>query len=159
MLFFIVCIFFAACDSDLNTDCPVKLCSGLKWVTGNYTLKSKHGNYYENWKQTDSIHFEGFGYFMDEDNMDTLYRQSMKWSETNTGVFMVFNVKNQNDNKDVEFKLTKQENHSYTFENAFRDYPSIITYKILNDTSINVVMLGFKDNQEKKEDFVIVKSK
>jgi len=158
--FFIACIFLAACNpSDSKTGSPTGICPGMKWVTGNYTLKSKHGDYYENWKQIDSVHFEGLGYFMDEDNMDTLFRQSMKWSETDKGVFMLFNVKNQNDNKDVEFKLTKQENHVFTFENAFRDYPSIITYKILNDTSINVVMLGFKDNQEKKEDFVIVKSK
>lgn len=94
---------------------------------------------------------------MNVENDDTLFRQSMRWNETDKGVYMTFNVKNQNDNKDVEFKLTKHERNIYTFENPFRDYPSIITYKILNDTTVNVVMYGFKDKEEKKEDFIITK--
>ena len=72
---------------------------------------------------------------------------------------MYFNVKNQNDNKSVEFTLTKEENNTYTFENPFRDYPSIIIYKILNDSTVNIVMRGFKNENEKKEDFIITKIK
>lgn len=129
----------------------------IKWISGNFSLKSGYGNYFENWNAIDSVTHHGFGYFMDSENMDTLFRQSMRLHQTQEGVFMYFNVKNQNDNKDVEFRLTKQENTFFTFENPFRDYPSIITYKILSDTSVNVVMNGFKDGKEKKEDFIITK--
>jgi hypothetical protein len=83
----------------------------------------------------------------------------MKLQQTREGLFMFFNVKNQNDNKEVEFRLTKQDNQTYTFENPFRDYPSIVTYKILTDTTINVVMHGFKNGKEKKEDFIITKKR
>jgi hypothetical protein len=83
----------------------------------------------------------------------------MKLQQTHEGLFMFFNIKNQNDNKDVEFRLTKQDNQTYTFENPFRDYPSIVTYKILTDTTINVVMRGFKNGKEKKEDFIITKKR
>ncbi|MFN8115788.1 MAG: hypothetical protein U0W65_06710 [Bacteroidia bacterium] len=86
-----------------------------------------------------------------------MFRQRMKLLMQQDGVFMYFNVKNQNDNKDVEFRLTKQENKIYTFENPFRDYPSIVTYKILSDTSVNVVMSGFKNGEAKNENFIIAK--
>lgn len=129
------------------------------WVTGNYTFQSKYGNYFENWKKLDSATYFGLGYFLDIESIDTLFRQRMKLQQTDDGVFMYFNVKNQNNNKDVEFRLTKQENKVYTFENPFRDYPSIVIYKILSDTSINVVMNGFNDGEEKKEDFVLTKKR
>ena len=109
-------------------------------------------------QKSDSVTYYGFGYFMDEDNEDTLFRQSMKLQQIQDDLFMFFNVKNQNDNKEVEFRLTKQDNKVFTFENSFRDYPSIVTYKILNDSTINVLMHGFKNGEEKKEDFVITKA-
>lgn len=143
-------------DARMETNCTTKFTS---WISGKYKLTTNHGNYYENWEKLDSVNYKGIGYFMNVENDDTLFRQSMKWSENENGVYMIFNVKNQNDNKDVEFKLTKHERNIYTFENAFRDYPSIITYKILNDTSVNVVMYGFKDKEEKKEDFIITKQR
>jgi hypothetical protein len=155
---FIVIIFITACSTDYKDEKKKSdKTSVIKWISGNYSLKSNHGNYFENWEVVDSATHHGFGYFMDTDNEDTLFRQSMKLIETTDGVYMYFNVKNQNDNKDVEFRLTKQENKRFTFENPFRDYPSIITYKILSDTSVNVVMNGFKNGEEKKEDFIITK--
>lgn len=129
----------------------------IEWLASNYFLKGAYGNYYENWKKQDSVTYYGLGYFMDVENEDTLFRQKMKWIQDPDGIFMYFNVKNQNDNKDVEFRLTKHENNLFTFENPFRDYPSIITYKILSDTSVNVVMHGFEKGKEKNEDFIIEK--
>jgi hypothetical protein len=129
----------------------------INWISGNYKLTSNYGNYFENWEKIDSVTHFGFGYFMDSENTDTLFRQRMKLQQRPNGVFMYFNVKNQNDNKEVEFRLTKQENKVFTFENPFRDYPSIVIYKILSDTSVNVVMNGFKNGKEKKEDFIITK--
>ncbi len=105
--------------------------SVINWISGNYMLKSNYGNYSENWKKIDSVTYYGLGYFMDAENTDTLFRQRMKLHQTSEGVFMYFNVKNQNDNKYVEFRLTKQVNKVLTFENHFRDYPSILIYKIL----------------------------
>lgn len=151
-------IFFTACSEEkIALNNSIGKSSSLSWVTGNYTLQSEYGKYYENWQKLDSTTYFGLGYFMDVDNEDTLFRQRMKLQQTPEGLFMFFNVKNQNDNKDVEFRLTKQDNNTYTFENAFRDYPSIITYKILTDSTINVVMHGFKNGKEKKEDFIITK--
>lgn len=129
----------------------------LEWITGDYYYKSNYGDYFESWKITDRGTYQGFGYFLDRENRDTLFRQRMKLLIQHDGVFMYFNVKNQNDNKDVEFRLTKQENKIYTFENPFRDYPSIVTYKILSDTSVNVVMFGFKNGEDKEENFIISK--
>ena len=151
-------ILFSSCSSqELELTALPEKASLFNWVTGNYTLKSDYGYYYENWEKQDSVTYKVVGYFMDVDNEDTLFRQRMKLQKTRKGVVMFYDVKNQNDNKIVEFLLTKEENNVYTFENSFRDYPSIVTYKIMSDTSINVVMHGFKNGIEKSEDFVITK--
>lgn len=151
-------VFLTACSEEkIALDNSIGKSPFLLWATGNYTLQSDYGKYYENWEKIDSTTYYGFGYFMDVDNEDTLFRQSMKLQQTPEDVFMYFNVKNQNDNKEVEFRLTKQDNKTFTFENAFRDYPSIVTYKFLTDSTINVVMHGFKNGKEKKEDFIITK--
>lgn len=155
---FAIIIIVESCSDDQNTANNFsEKTPSLYWVTGHYYLKGAYGNYFENWEKGDSVTYYGLGYFMDADNEDTLFRQRMKLHQTPKGIFMFYDVKNQNDNKIVEFKLTKQENKVFTFENAFRDYPSLVTYKILSDTTINVVMTGFKDGKEKKEDFVITK--
>ena len=155
---FALIIFSESCSDDrkILSDASEKK-QPLSWVVGNYMLSSSHGNYYENWEKIDSVTYYGLGYFMDTENQDTLFRQRMKLQQTPEGTFMYFNVKNQNDNKDVQFRLTKQENRVFTFENPFRDYPSIVSYKVLSDTAINIVMRGFKNGKEKKEDFVINK--
>ena len=154
-----VLIFLSSCSQEKTAlENSIGKRVSLNWVIGNYTLKSEYGNYYENWEKIDSMSYYGLGYFMDSENVDTLFRQRMKLLQLPDGVFMFFNVKNQNDNKDVEFRLTKCDNNVYTFENAFRDYPSIVTYRILTDTTINVVMNGFKNGKERKEDFIISKT-
>lgn len=155
---FLVSLFVISCSNEKNVSNEASEKTPLiKWITGKYYLKNSGGNYFENWHQHDSITYLGLGYFLDPENQDTLFRQRMKLIQTTEGVFMYFNVKNQNDNKDVEFRLTKQENNVFTFENPFRDYPSIVTYKILSNTSVNVMMHGFKKGKEKKEDFIITK--
>ncbi len=154
----IVFIFSASCsDENQEVKKNSNMTSLINWISGNYRLKSDYGNYFETWEKIDSVTYYGFGYFMDTENTDTLFRQRMRLHQTPEGVFMYFNVKNQNDNKDVEFRLTKQENRVFTFENPFRDYPSIVSYKILSDSTVNVVMNGFKNGQVKKEDFIITK--
>ncbi len=151
-------VFVISCSDEKNRpESSREKPTPFSWISGNYFLKSSYGNYFENWEKQDSITYYGLGYFLDTENEDTLFRQRMKLLQNPEGVFMFFNVKNQNDNKDVEFKLTKQEGNVFTFENPFRDYPSIITYKILSDTSINVVMEGFMKGKQKKEDFIITK--
>lgn len=155
---FIPIFFVVACsDNQSVSDASPEKTKLIKWISGNYFLKGAYGNYFENWEKVDSVTYYGLGYFMDPENEDTLFRQRMKLNQCADGVHMFFNVKNQNDNKDVEFMLTKQENNVFTFENPFRDYPSIVTYKMLSDTSVNIVMRGFKNGKEKSEDFIIIK--
>ena len=91
----IICIiFFASCSEEKNAlNNSIGKSTSLNWVTGNYTLKSEYGNYYENWKKLDSTSYYGFGYFMDADNEDTLFRQRMKLQQTQEGLFMYFNVR------------------------------------------------------------------
>ena len=154
----VVLFFLTACsDETQGISKSSEKTTSFRWITGNYKLISKFGNYTEIWKKEDSSTYFGLGFFLDNENHDTLFRQRMKLMQTPDGVFMYFNVKNQNDNKDVEFRLTKQERKLFTFENPFRDYPSLVTYKIISDTTVNVVMLGFKNGKEKKEDFIISK--
>jgi hypothetical protein len=62
---------------------------------------------------------------------------------------LFYDVKDQKENKETEFTLTKGENNIYVFENPFRDFPSIMQYKIIGDSVIEVTERGFENNKEK----------
>jgi hypothetical protein len=55
---------------------------------------------------------------------------------------------NSEEDKELEFTLTKAEDNLYVFENPFRDFPSIMQYRLFGDTAIEVTERGFEHNKE-----------
>jgi hypothetical protein len=45
----------------------------------------------------------------------------------------------------------------YVFENPFRDFPSIMQYKIMGDSVIEVIQRGFEKNKEKVVEYKATK--
>lgn len=70
---------------------------------------------------------------------------------------MFYDVKGQNENKETEFVLTNNTDNKFVFENPFRDFPSIMEYRLLGDTLIEVTERGFVNNKEKIRHFSLTK--
>ncbi|MBK7668532.1 MAG: hypothetical protein IPJ32_15050 [Sphingobacteriaceae bacterium] len=124
--------------------------SAFKWIEGKYiVINEGAGFYYEEWFKIDNNNYTGTGYALTLDCVDTVFSMKMRLMHEKDKTTLFYDVKNQNENKETEFTLTKGENNVYVFENPFRDFPSIMQYKILGDSVIEVTERGFAKNKEK----------
>lgn len=122
----------------------------FKWLEGKYIVISEEaGLYHEEWTKTDNNNYKGMGVFLTRDCVDTLFSMRMRLIHTKEKTTLFYDVKGQNSNKETEFTLTKSENGVYVFENPFRDFPSIMQYKLIGDSVFEVTERGFEKNKEK----------
>ncbi len=129
----------------------------LKWAEGVFEYTLEGGIYRENWKKTAENEFVGKGYFLIKE--DTAFEMSMKLYKINNELKMNYNVKGQNDNKDVVFTLASHRNRTYVFENPFKNFPSVMQYTFIGDSVIEVLERGFENQKERTREFTILKVK
>lgn len=124
--------------------------NSFNWIEGKFiVINEGAGFYYEEWIKVDNNNYNGTGYALTRDCVDTVFSMKMRLIHEKDKTTLFYDVKNQNENKETEFTLTKGENNVYVFENPFRDFPSIMQYKILGDSVIEVTERGFSKNKEK----------
>ena len=112
-------------------------------------MNDQSGFYYEEWFKVDDNNYNGTGCFLTRDCVDTIFSIKMRMIHEKDKTILFYDVKDQKENKETEFTLTKGENNIYVFENPFRDFPSIMQYKIIGDSVIEVIERGFANNKEK----------
>lgn len=122
----------------------------FKWIEGKYiVVHDLSGFYYEEWTKVDNNNYTGTGFFLTRDCIDTILSMKMRLMHEKDKTTLFYDVKDSTKNKETEFTLTKGENNIYVFENPFRDFPSIMQYKIIGDSVIEVTERGFAQNKEK----------
>ncbi len=130
-----------------------------KWFEGKYIFSDGgSGIYFENWTKLDSITYEGIGNYITNDLIDTIFRMRMKLVINKHKATMFYDVTERKNKKQLEFALTSKENNTYVFENPFHDFPSIMQYKILGDSTIEVTERGFINNKERVREFTLKKT-
>ncbi len=128
------------------------------WIEGKYLFNDGDaGFYFEEWKMKDSTEYSGTGFYLTRDFVDTLFQMKMRLLLQPKKTTMFYDVKGQNENKQTEFVLTNNTDNKFVFENPFRDFPSIMEYRLLGDTLIEVTERGFVDNKEKIRHFSLQK--
>ncbi|MGZ3884413.1 MAG: hypothetical protein ACXVPQ_04260 [Bacteroidia bacterium] len=129
----------------------------FNWPEGKYLYVNGGGMYFEEWAKGDSGIYKGTGFFINQASNDTLFSTTMRLQRKKEKTTLFYVVKGQSDNKDVEFMLTKEDGNVFVFENPFRDFPSIMQYKILGDTAIEVTERGFVNNHENVKVYTVKK--
>ncbi len=129
----------------------------LKWAEGSFEYSNATGIYKEAWKKINNTEYEGLGCFCIK--TDTVFKMSMRLYKAENTIKMSYKVNHQNENKATDFILSKHLNNVYVFENPFRSFPSIMQYKFLGDTAIEVKESGFENNKAKVVEFTVTKSK
>jgi hypothetical protein len=153
-----LCFLISSCGGSQKDSEESKLAdsltTGFNWIQGKYVVvNDQSGFYYEEWTKVDNNNYNGTGYFLTRDCIDTLLNIKMRLMHEKEKTTLFYDVKDQNKNKETEFTLTKGENNMYVFENPFRDFPSIMQYKIIGDSVIEVTQRGFYANKEKVIDY------
>lgn len=132
--------------------------TSFKWIEGKFiVVNDQSGFYYEEWIKVDNNNYTGTGCFLTRDCVDTIFSMKMRLMHQAEKTTLFYDVKGQNENKETEFTLTKGENNVYVFENPFRDFPSIMQYKIIGDSVIEVTERGFEKNKEKVVEYKATK--
>lgn len=125
----------------------------FNWIEGVFKYSANSGEYTEMWRKLNDHEYIGKGYFIHL--KDTAFLMNMALYQEKQAIKMLYDVKGQNDGKKTEFLLTKQQNKVFTFENPFRDFPSVMRYNIENDSIIEVFEWGFVDGKEKTKEYSI----
>lgn len=152
-------LFFAACNNESeiiqNLTPQNKITT---WIEGKYLFNDGDaGFYFEEWSKKDSSEYIGKGFYLTRDYVDTLFQMNMRLLLQSKKTTMFYDVRGQNGNKETEFVLTNNKDNKFVFENPFRDFPSIMEYRLLGDTLIEVTERGFVNNKEKIRHFNLTK--
>lgn len=123
------------------------------WIEGVFKYTANSGEYTEMWRKISDNEYLGKGYFIHL--KDTAFLMNMALYKDNQAIKMLYDVKGQNDGKKTEFLLTKQQNKVFTFENPFRDFPSVMRYNLEKDSTIDVFEWGFVNGKEKIREYSI----
>ncbi len=122
----------------------------LHWITGTWTIDNPPMYAEENWQwKEDRFIANGFMTNMD----DTIFIEALTIKAVKDNLFLTAKVKDQNNNKEVFFKLISDTPDSLLFENKRHSYPNYIEYVLQSDSSIIARAYG-KQNGKNKGDLL-----
>jgi hypothetical protein len=121
------------------------------WLVGTWENKSPYGNLSESWlKENDSV-YKGQSFFIK--GKDTIHSEAIVLSELKGEVNYSPQVKGQNNDKPVDFKMTSATDKQLVFENPAHDFPQKITYTKITNDSLVAEISGKQQGKPASEQF------
>ncbi|MCX6184354.1 MAG: DUF6265 family protein [Flavobacterium sp.] len=122
-----------------------------QWILGSWEQQTDKGILTETWqRQNDSV-FVGSCYFINES--DTLHRETILLEQRADSITYSANVKGQNNDKAVPFRLTTANTNSLVFENPAHDYPQKIVYQKSKSNGLLVTISGILHGKKSVEKY------
>lgn len=140
----IVPILFFSCQKVNTANFEEK----LSWIEGRWI--SEQDPYYseENWKwEKDRYSANGFMLNLG----DTVFVEYLTIKAVEKDLFLTARVQDQNNNKEVFFKLISESSDSLLFENKRHNYPNYIEYVLESDNMIRAKAYGQINNQPRED--------
>lgn len=129
--------------------------SKAEWLIGNWENVSPYGNLSESWqKENDSV-YKGQSFFIK--GKDTIHAEAIVLAEENGVVNYSPQVKGQNDDKPVDFRMTSATDKQLVFENPAHDFPQKITYTKITNDSLVAEISGKQQGKPASEKFAMKK--
>jgi hypothetical protein len=153
ILLFAFLFIFAACHNTGNNSTKSNVLD-FKWIVGEWiNNEDTAALFFENWTKNNAGDFSGKSYVLA--NRDTVFFESIMLRNLDSGTYYSVNVRNQNLNDIVDFKLVSSANHTFTFENKKHDFPQSITYQYKAPDTLIAWIEGFIKGEQKKETFLM----
>lgn len=130
------------------------------WLPGDWEMRSPKGITRESWQRVNDTLFQGFSAFLLPSG-DTASYEHIKLIRNENTWWYIPTVSNQNEGKEVRFRLTNATDTSMIFENKTHDFPQRIGYIRTSATSIHAYISGpsKEAGKEKQIDFKYTKTK
>ena len=128
----------------------------LKNLKGSWEMKFEGGaSVIETWEQVNDTLYRGMSY--EVTNGDSTLTERLQLVSRNDEIFYIPSVIDQNEGNPVEFKLTKREGGSFTFENPQHDFPNTIKYVFHGNDSLTASISGPFNGEVRELDFEYVR--
>ncbi len=121
------------------------------WLLGDWlrTNNQPHKTTTESWERISDKEYKGMGITIQ--NQDTVFYEDMRLSYVGNDMFLIVSTPDSKDDA-IQFKITSQNEHSFTAENPNNDFPKKIEYR-KSDQGIKAIISGGGP----KIDFLFVK--
>lgn len=128
-----------------------------QWLIGSWENKSEYGTLTENWEKINDSVFHGTSYFIK--GKDTLHNETIELAQKGENLVYSPNVKGQNSDLPVVFKMTGATASQVVFENPAHDFPQKISYKLVNKDSIVAEISGIQQGKPASETYPMGRKK
>ena|SRR6478672_11804984 len=122
-----------------------------EWLIGTWENKSPNGDLSESWQKENDSLYKGQSFFIK--GKDTIHSESITLAETHGEVKYSPQVKGQNNDQPVDFKMTSATDKQVVFENPTHDFPQKITYAKITKDSLVAEISGKQQGKPASEKF------
>ena len=129
----------------------------ISWILGEWIQSDSTGTFHEIWKVNPENSFEGIGYLMVGN--DTIFAEDLQIRISGDNIYYVPTLINQNDGKEVLFRLDSLADNMMIFENSQHDFPSRIIYTHPTADSLHAWIEGIDKGKQRREDFRMARKK
>ncbi|HYG51268.1 MAG TPA: DUF6265 family protein [Flavobacteriales bacterium] len=125
--------------------------NSLNWILGSWKNDSPEISVIEAWEITNDSTWTGMSYGIQKN--DTVFSESIVLEKHGKDLFYIPTVKDQNEGKPVEFKMTQMNENEVIFENPRHDFPQKIHYKKISADSVVAEVSGTHNGKPAMELF------
>lgn len=130
---------------------PMHTLKEANFMIGNWQQIGDEGVTLESWRKESDTSYSGLSYFVAKG--DTLSSEKIRLVQRGDNLQYIPIVDGQNNNLGIEFKLIGNTGNSLIFENAYHDFPQMITYTNLGRDSMVAEISGNFKGKMRKEKF------
>jgi len=125
----------------------------LDWLIGTWQIGSEQ--VFEKWEKVSATEYSGVNFKVS--GSDTTVLEYIQLIETEGTVFYIPSVADQNQGKPIPFKLVSSDSNKVVFQNKAHDFPQLIVYHKISNTSIDAWIEGGKNGNFRKASFKMSK--
>jgi len=123
----------------------------LSWMAGTWENRSEDGNFIETWRKINDTLYLGESFLVKE--KDTVFSEIISLSSASGEILYTVGTSNQNDGRQVPFRLVSDKERVFVFENKNHDFPQEIIYRHPAPDSLHARIQGWVNGEERFQDF------
>lgn len=127
------------------------------WLLGKWENNSADGNLLETWQKVNDSVYDGASYFIK--GKDTLHFETMQLEQKGENLLYVSNIRGQNDDEPVTFKLSSSNEKQLVFENPKNNYPKKISYSQKTNNNLIIDISGIQQGKPSATSYSLKKTK
>lgn len=124
----------------------------FSFVLGSWEMQTPKGKIVEQWSHGANKILKGKSYHVNTKG-DSIFTENLQIRKIGKEVFYCSTIANQNEGKEVCFKLISKKDQIYIFENAAHDFPQRIVYQNLGKNEMLAWIEGERNGKSRKSEF------